>query len=83
MIKAELSYHGHDTKSKKKSRGKIILKAEAVQASNHEVKMSVVCDIQTKENKGFLCFCKGATDRPYLVIEREMQADDETRESWV
>lgn len=35
------------------------------------------------KQKGILCFCKGHEDRPYLVISRESQADDETKESWV
>lgn len=55
---------------KKEKRGKIILKADAVSGTNHEFKVDVSFSVNTLEKKGFLCFCKGYHDRPYLTVSR-------------
>ena len=68
-----------------KARGKIILQAESVENSNHQIKMTFQANISkplSTRSKGFLCFCQPYEDNPYLVISRAAAASDETTDDW-
>ena len=46
--------------------------------------MTIAAKMFTLKQKGFLCFCKGYEDRPFIVISRETQASDEMEgEPWI
>ena len=46
--------------------------------------MTIAAKMFTLKQKGFLCFCKGYEDRPFIEISRETQASDEMEgEPWI
>ena len=72
-------------RSSRGKRGVVKLSAEPVASSNKRIIFIPKCNLLPKKNqkKKFLCFCKPEPDNPYLLIERESQASDESKESWI
>jgi len=71
---------------KGKERGRIIIKADSVEESNHETKMKISCTLVSKATKNFrnvFRCCRGIANNPILTIEREGEADDEMKNAYI
>ena len=67
-----------------KSAGKIIVRADTVADSNHEVDAKIFCRLNSK-SKGALkipCF-RPKPDNPILVIERANDAEEDHGSKWI
>lgn len=63
------------------NRGRIILKADSVENSNHQAVIETeihILDPKKKKQKGLACLCRQPEDNPYLLIERQSIMDGDS-----
>lgn len=60
-----------------RNRGRIIIRADSVQDSNHEMNAIVKCTLNTKRRKKFTFGCfYGYPDNPIIIVERTMDPEE-------
>ena len=84
MIRDNLHLNLEERQDQGKARGKIIIRADSVQDSNHEMCVSVECQVNTKRRKKFTFGCfHGWPDNPILTVERKLDDMDDGSDDWI
>lgn len=67
-----------------KQAGKIIVRADTVADSNHEVDAKIFCKLVPKHRKrwNFAC-CRSYPDNPIMLIQRQDESDEEQVSKWL
>ena len=82
-LKGDL-YFDNEGQVFKLDRGNIILKAESIADSNHELKCTISCSLVTRRGRWNFPGCRGHPDNPMLSFYRPAEEEDDLDDSnWV